>query len=581
MWAPLVLLVLASWQAFAQVPLPEPPFLPQNASAGASASSGGIPNSQWSSMLGNLLYFYEAQRSGKLPSTNRVKWRNDSALTDGQDVKLDLTGGYYDAGDFIKCTFPLSFTVMSICWGATDFGKGYDLANQTPYLDDMLRWSLDWLMKAHAANNTLFVQVAHDELDNTYWGGDRGIPLPRPSYQINDTSPGTDAAAGAAAAFAACSNLYANRVFSNSYSGPATLQNATYAATLLKHAEQLFTFATSASGGQTVYQHSVPEAGVAYASSGYGDELAIAALFLSWATNSSSLYQQAQGYWQQYDLGSYNGVFNWDFKTPGLPVLFAQIAQANPSFGGNASTWQAVAEKYFDGIVYGGGPGYQTHGGLLYYDGDSDDASLNPSLNAAMLLTRYVPLASTQSRRNDYLNYAKAQVNYALGNNPMQAPYIVGANPNSPQNPHSAMASGGNDISNINTSPPQEAYVLYGAVVGGPDKYDRFFDLRDDWPETEVALDYNAPMLTLAAMHVLNDTADPFYTLLKAGTYDSKKPQGMPCDEAHTEGCGGPQLNQGGKIALGVIPGLTGVAIFSLIGWWGMISLRREHDLLY
>lgn len=66
------------------------------------------------------------------------------------------------------------------------------------------------------------------------------------------------------------------------------------------------------------------------------------------------------------------------------------------------------------------------------------------------------------------------------------APYIVGANPNSPQNPHSAMASGGNNISDINNSPPQEAYVLYGAVVGGPDKYDRFFDIRADWPETEV-----------------------------------------------------------------------------------------------
>ncbi|KAG2058833.1 glycoside hydrolase family 9 protein [Suillus hirtellus] len=581
MRTPLVLVLLASSRAFAQVPLPDPPFLPQNASAGASPSSATIPNSQWSSLLGNLLYFYEAQRSGKLPSTNRVKWRNDSALTDGEDVKLDLTGGLYDAGDYIKCTFPLSFTVMSICWGATDFGKGYDLANQTPYLDDMLRWSLDWLIKAHPANNTLFVQVANEEVDNAYWGGDRNIPSPRPSYQINDTSPGTDAAAGTAAAFAACSNLYANRIFSNSYSGPATLQNATYAATLLEHAKQLFTFATSASGGQAVYQHSVPEVGKAYASSGYGDELAIAALFLSWATNSSSLYQQAQGYWQQYSLSSYNGVFNWDNKTPGLPVLFAQIAQANPTFGGNASTWQTVAEKYFDGIVYGGGPGYQTHGGLLYYKGDSDDASLNPSLNAAMLLTRYVPLASTQSRRNDYRNYANAQVNYALGNNPMQAPYIVGANPNSPQNPHSAMASGGNNISDINTSPPQEAYVLYGGVIGGPDKYDRFFDIRADWPETEVALDYNAPMLTLAAMHVLNDSADPFYTSLKAGAYDSKKPQGMPCDDAYTDGCSGPQLSQGRKIVLGVIPGLTGLSIFSLLVWWAMISLRRAHDPLY
>jgi endoglucanase len=48
------------------------------------------------------------------------------------------------------------------------------------------------------------------------------------------------------------------------------------------------------------------------------------------------------------------------------------------------------------------------------------------------------------------------------------------------------MASGGNNISAINTSPVQEAYVLYGAVIGGPDKHGRYFDLRDDWPQTEV-----------------------------------------------------------------------------------------------
>lgn len=68
----------------------------------------------------------------------------------------------------------------------------------------------------------------------------------------------------------------------------------------------------------------------------------------------------------------------------------------------------------------------------------------------------------------------------------MSVPYIVGTNPNSPSNPHSAMASGGDDISHIDTVPEVEAYVLYGGVVGGPDKMDRFWDLRSDWVETEV-----------------------------------------------------------------------------------------------
>ena len=58
---------------------------------------------------------------------------------------------------------------MQICWGAIDHGSGncgcnsllrseilkpslslsgYDISNQTAYLDDMLRWSLGWLIKA-------------------------------------------------------------------------------------------------------------------------------------------------------------------------------------------------------------------------------------------------------------------------------------------------------------------------------------------------------------------------------------------------------------------------------------------------
>jgi endoglucanase len=93
-----IVLVLFVAQVFAQLPLPQFPFLPPDASEGSHPTTGRYPNPQWSTLLGNLLYFYEAQRSGSLPSTNRVFWRNSSALLDGQDVHLDLTGGYYDAG---------------------------------------------------------------------------------------------------------------------------------------------------------------------------------------------------------------------------------------------------------------------------------------------------------------------------------------------------------------------------------------------------------------------------------------------------------------------------------------------------
>ena len=42
--------------------------------------------------------FYEAQRAGPLPSTNRIPWRSDSALKDVTPDGTSMTGGWYDAG---------------------------------------------------------------------------------------------------------------------------------------------------------------------------------------------------------------------------------------------------------------------------------------------------------------------------------------------------------------------------------------------------------------------------------------------------------------------------------------------------
>jgi len=163
----LTLLLIQVYQSKSQL-VPQPKYIPPDPSVGylSNGNSTSVPpQTQWSNLLGNLLYFYEAQRSGRLPPTNRVEWRNDSTLQDA-DGSNDLTGGYYDAGgvhvlftatqltdgaflwiDYIKATLPLAHSLFSICWGANVYGKGYENSNQTAYLDEMLRWGLDWLMK--------------------------------------------------------------------------------------------------------------------------------------------------------------------------------------------------------------------------------------------------------------------------------------------------------------------------------------------------------------------------------------------------------------------------------------------------
>ena len=41
-------------------------------------------SADYASALDKSLLFYDVQRSGKLPSWQRIKWRGDSGLTDGR-----------------------------------------------------------------------------------------------------------------------------------------------------------------------------------------------------------------------------------------------------------------------------------------------------------------------------------------------------------------------------------------------------------------------------------------------------------------------------------------------------------------
>ncbi|KAJ1030047.1 hypothetical protein NDA16_000960 [Ustilago loliicola] len=257
---------------------------------------------------------------------------------------------------------------------------------------------------------------------------------------------------------------------------------------------------------------------------------------------------------------------NWDRKIAALPVLATQMAQHDASFGLNMTRFQNDAEQYFDHLT-SGKMAYvsQTKGGLYFWKGDSDAASLNPALNAAFIADLYSGFATSSDKTNAYRFLADSQVDYLLGDNNYNGPFIVGQHPNSPQNPHSAMASGGNDITNINNSPPKMAHVLYGAVVGGPDKQDRFFDIRDDWPQTEIALDYNAPLVAAAVSRIArNVTKDPPYT---TSTGAANVASGRPTDAAYPSHKKG-GLNQGAQIAIAVVVIVVFFAAAGGLTWW-------------
>lgn len=61
---------------------------------GVVAISAGDYN--YGEVIGLSLIFYEAQRTGVLPPTNRIPWRWDSFVTDIGEDGEDLTGGFFD-----------------------------------------------------------------------------------------------------------------------------------------------------------------------------------------------------------------------------------------------------------------------------------------------------------------------------------------------------------------------------------------------------------------------------------------------------------------------------------------------------
>lgn len=85
----------------------------------ATKSANGVYN--YGQVLGLSMLFYEAQRSGKLPANNRIKWRGDSGLNDRAPDGRDVTGGWYDAGDNVKFNLPMAWSAGVLAWSLVDF----------------------------------------------------------------------------------------------------------------------------------------------------------------------------------------------------------------------------------------------------------------------------------------------------------------------------------------------------------------------------------------------------------------------------------------------------------------------------
>jgi len=421
--------------------------------------------------LSNL--FYEAQRSGKLPEDNRISWRGDSFLDDS-DGGVDLTGGYFDAGDHVKFGFPFAAMSTLLAWGLLDYKEGYEAANEYENGLRTLKWSLDYFMKAHPSPNEFYGQMGDGNEDHAFWGRPEEWSTKRPAFKISTSAPGSDLAGETAACFAVASMIYKD-------SDPA------FAAECLRHATELYDFADQYRG---VYSDSITNAQSFYNSwSGYGDELGWSAAWLYRATENAKYLEDVERHWNEFGLNGKPQEFGWDDKKAGLQVLLAKIT-------GDA-VYVDAARAFCDFIVNDIprsplGLAFISQWGALRHVGNvafvclqAADAGINPEV---------------------YRDFAKQQIGYILGDTGRS--FVVGYGTNPPQRPHHRSSSCPNlpEVCDWNAfnNPGPNPQTLFGALVGGPGIDDSYVDDRNDYIKNEVATDYNAGFQSaLAGLNLL------------------------------------------------------------------------------
>uniref|UniRef100_A0ACD5Z4A7 Uncharacterized protein n=1 Tax=Avena sativa TaxID=4498 RepID=A0ACD5Z4A7_AVESA len=493
-----------------------------SSSSAAAASSEGSKSTNkahnYEEALRKSLLYFEAQRSGRLPHGQRVPWRDHSGLTDGLEQGVDLVGGYYDAGDHVKFGLPMAFTVTMLSWSLVEYGDDVAAAGEIAHALEAIKWGTDYFVKAHTQPDELWAEVGDGDTDHYCWQRPEDMTTSRQAYKVDRENPGSDVAGETAAALAAASMVFRK-------------SNPHYAHLLLHHAQQLFEFADKYRGQ---YDSSIAEVKSYYASvSGYKDELLWAALWLHRATGKATYLDYVVE--NAHDFGGTGWAiteFSWDVKYAGVQILAARLLLRGEHSAAHKETlerYQAKAEHYVCACLGRNAAGdseedqanvERSPGGILYI---RQWNNMQYVTNAAFLLSTYsdylaeagvetVTCAGGETAdAGEVAALARAQVDYVLGTNPRGVSYLVGYGAKYPARVHHRAASivpykhskqfigctqGFDHWFGRRSSNPN---VLVGAIVGGPDRKDRFRDDRENYMQTEACTYNTAPMVGMFA----------------------------------------------------------------------------------
>ena len=407
------------------------------------------------------ILFYEANWCGKDAGDNRLKWRGPCHVNDGSDVGADLTGGFHDCGDHVKFGLPQTYSASTLGWAYYEFKDTFVEKGQDEYMLNINKHFCDYFIRCFVNDTTFYYQIGDGDTDHSYWGPPEMQDTERPAFFVaNPQTPGSDVAGDAAAALALMYLNYRDR-------------DLEYSEKCLDTAKRLYNFGKQYRGNSKAQTYYTP--------ANYFDELMWGAIWLCVATGDKSYLDDVETFMDERGIGGdkceyYNHWTHcWDDVFGGVFLMMSQLS--------DKPKYKEACEENLD---YWMNTIKTTPGGLKYLH---EWACLKYAASQSFLALVYNKYSPNQK----YVDFAKSQIDYILGDNPRKSSYVVGFGDNYPKFPHHRAASGRleGELTREDKDDP-ERHILYGALVGGPKDDDSYVDDINQYVYTEVGLDYNA-----------------------------------------------------------------------------------------
>ena len=412
-------------------------------SVGVFAKESSI---DYSLALSKSILFYDANKCGKdVDKDNVFDWRGPCHVDDGQDVDLNLSGGFHDAGDHVKFGITQGYSASVLGWSLYEFNTTFKKTKNNEKLLSTLKHFTDYFLKSHPQKDIFYYDIGQGDIDHAYWGPPETQTDSRPVLGIADKNNPASDICGMTSASLTLMYLNYKKI------------DRSYANKCLKAAKELYEMGKSNQGLGKMNNY--------YPSFSYEDDLAWAAVWLYVAERNPKYIKDVKSYIYDKDGNPKDSFFKnqWTmtWNDMSLPVMCMMAKITGKKDYKNAVKFNLNHWK--DNVpTTPGGLKYLNQWGVLRY-----------SAAESMIALVYYGIERDPSLKE----FAKSQIDYILGKNPNEISYVIGFGSKFPTQPHHRAASG--LVSNLSDQPA--LYELTGALVGGPRQDDSYNDSVMDY----------------------------------------------------------------------------------------------------